>query len=50
MHDLPALAPFFFVEPDYDSQEATSMRESLDPAHYGPCCISLSSTLGAYPT
>ena len=34
MSDIPALAPFFFVEPDYNSVEAQKMRRSLSTEHY----------------
>ena len=34
LSDIPVLAPFFFVEPDYPSMEAQKMRGSLSTDHY----------------
>lgn len=29
INDIPSLGPFFFVDPDYSSEEAKSMVDSL---------------------
>ncbi|KAI1789160.1 glutamyl-tRNA synthetase [Ganoderma leucocontextum] len=34
LSDIPSLAPFFFVEPDYPSAEAQKMRRSLSTEQY----------------
>ncbi|KAI0762511.1 glutamyl-tRNA synthetase [Fomes fomentarius] len=43
--DLPALAPFFFVEPDYSSREAQEMRKRLSIENYVKVVRSLVSRL-----
>lgn len=34
LHDVPSLAPFFFVEPDYELSEAHSMKRGLSADDY----------------
>ncbi|KAI8983303.1 glutamyl-tRNA synthetase [Trametes punicea] len=43
--DIPALGPFFFVEPDYSSPEAQKMRQSLSDNNYAAVADSLASRL-----
>ncbi|KAG2045620.1 Nucleotidylyl transferase [Suillus hirtellus] len=45
LHDVPTLAPFFFVEPDYELPEACSVKRELSADDYGKsrttmCCDS----------
>jgi glutamyl-tRNA synthetase len=35
LHDVPTLAPFFFVELDYELPEAHSMKRGLSADDYG---------------
>lgn len=35
LHDVPALAPFFFVELDYTLPEAQTMKRGLSADDYG---------------
>ena len=35
LNDIPVLAPYFFVEPDYTSDEARKMLKSIDDISYG---------------
>ncbi|KAM5534385.1 hypothetical protein V8D89_011978 [Ganoderma adspersum] len=52
LSDIPALAPFFFVEPDYNSVEAQKMRGSLSTEHYntviGGLLLRLRSVLASW--
>ncbi|OJT08520.1 Glutamate--tRNA ligase [Trametes pubescens] len=41
LSDIPALGPFFFVEPDYTSAEAQKMRQSLPNDNYATVVESL---------
>ncbi|KAI0327285.1 glutamyl-tRNA synthetase [Cubamyces sp. BRFM 1775] len=45
LSDIPSLAPFFFVEPDYSSAEAKKMRQSLPSEQYAAVLDSLVSRL-----
>ncbi|PCH33184.1 hypothetical protein WOLCODRAFT_129640 [Wolfiporia cocos MD-104 SS10] len=46
--DLPKLAPFFFVEPDYTSDEAQSMVKAIKPEDYETVTRSLANRLSAF--
>lgn len=35
LQDIPVLAPYFFNEPDYSTDEARKLLKSLDGASYG---------------
>ncbi|KAI0757473.1 glutamyl-tRNA synthetase [Daedaleopsis nitida] len=45
LSDIPALAPFFFVEPIYSSDEAEKMRQTLPTENYGMVLRSLITRL-----
>ncbi|KAI0735761.1 glutamyl-tRNA synthetase [Earliella scabrosa] len=45
LSDIPNLAPFFFVEPNYTTSEAQKMRQSLSSDHYIKVVTSLISRL-----